>query len=63
MRAYPPRVRSTGQCMISIGDAQRIERIPVLVALLLVVMTIIFLWEQRLSDCSNAQLMIAFGRN
>ena len=49
--------------MIPIGDEQRIEQIPVVTALLLVVMTVIFLWEQRLSDFSNAQLMLAFGLN
>gem|GEM_PF-1743938 len=63
MRAYPPRVRSTGWCMIPFGDEQRIERIPVVIALLLIVMAITFLWEQGLSDFFNAQLMLSSGRN
>jgi hypothetical protein len=49
--------------MIPFGDEQRIERIPVVIALLPIVMAIIFLWEQRLSDFSNAQLMLSSGRN
>ena len=49
--------------MIPFGDEQRIERIPVVIALLLIVMAIIFLWEQQLSDFSNAQLMLSSGRN
>jgi hypothetical protein len=49
--------------MIPFGDEQRIERIPVVIALLLIVMAITFLWEQGLSDFFNAQLMLSSGRN
>ena len=49
--------------MIPIGDEQRIQRVPVMTAILLVVMTVIFVWQQRLSDFSDGQLMLAFGLN
>ena len=49
--------------MIPIGDEQRIQRVPVITAVLLVVMTVIFVWQQQLSDFSGGQLMLAFGLN
>lgn len=49
--------------MIPIGDEQRIQRVPVITALLLVVMTVIFVWQQHLSEFSGGQLMLAFGLN
>lgn len=49
--------------MIPIGDEQRIQRVPIVTALLLVTMTVIFLWQQRLSDFSDGQLILAFGLN
>ncbi len=49
--------------MIPIGDEQRIQRVPVVTALLLTVMTIIFVWQQQLNEFSADQLMLAFGLN
>lgn len=49
--------------MIPIGDEQRIERVPAITATLLVVMTVIFVWQQQLNEFSADQLVLAFGLN
>jgi membrane associated rhomboid family serine protease len=49
--------------MIPIGDEQRIERVPAITATLLVVITVIFVWQQQLNEFSADQLVLAFGLN
>lgn len=49
--------------MIPIGDERRIQRVPVVTAVLLVTMTVVFLWHQRLDAFGDMQLVFAFGLN
>lgn len=49
--------------MIPIGDERRIYRTPVVTAVLLVSMTVVFLWQQRLDGFAAEQVVLAFGLN
>ena len=49
--------------MLPIGDERRIKRVPIITSILLVIMTVIFLWQQRLDHFADSQLILAFGLN
>lgn len=49
--------------MIPIADAQRLRHVPIVTVILLVSMTVIFLWQERLSPFASEQLVLAFGLN
>ena len=49
--------------MIPIADAQRLRHVPIVTVILLVSITVIFLWQERLSPFASEQLVLAAERD
>ena len=49
--------------MMPIADGQRLRHVPIVTVFLIVCITVIFLWQQRLNSFASEQLILAFGLN